>query len=140
MKRTLLLAILIIGTAAAAEAPPPDATDQLAQNLFAPDLVLKYRQDIGLDDAQSKSLKELVQKAQSKFLDLQWDMQAEAGKLVQLLRAPRIDENAAIAQADKVLGTEREVKKAQLSLLVRIKNLLTPAQQDKLVELRRKSQ
>jgi hypothetical protein len=34
---------------------------------------------------------------------------------------------------------EREVKKAQLSLLVRIKNLLTPAQQDKLAELRRKN-
>jgi Spy/CpxP family protein refolding chaperone len=64
-------------------------------------------------------------------------MQAEAGKLAQLLRASRIDESAAIAQADKVLGMEREVKKAQLSLLIRIKNLLTPAQQDKLTELRR---
>jgi hypothetical protein len=120
--------------------PPPRAPiDELAQSLFAPDLILKYRQDIGLDDAQSKSLKELVQKAQSKFLDLQWDMQAEAGKLAQLLRGSRIDENAAIAQADKVLGMEREVKKAQLSLLVRIKNLLTPAQQDKLAELRHKN-
>src|ERR1700676_2237478 len=137
MKRTLLLlAILFIGTSAAAETPPP-ATDELAQILFPPDLVLKYRQGIGLDATQSQSLKELVQKAQSRFLDLQWDMQAEAGKLAQLLRASRIDESAAIAQADKVLGMEREVKKAQLSLLIRIKNLLTPAQQDKLTELRR---
>jgi Spy/CpxP family protein refolding chaperone len=138
MKRYLLLAILLIGTATA-QSPPPATTDELAQTLFAPDLILKYRQDIGLDDSQSKSLKELVQKAQSRFLDLQWDMQAEAGKLAQLLRAPRIEETAAIAQADKVLGMEREVKEAQLLLLVRIKNLLTPAQQDKLVELRHKN-
>lgn len=34
---------------------------------------------------------------------------------------------------------EREVKKAQLSLLVRIKNLLTASQQEKLLELRSKS-
>jgi len=38
-----------------------------------------------------------------------------------------------------VLGMEREVKEAQLLLLVRIKNLLTPTQQDKLFELRHKN-
>jgi Spy/CpxP family protein refolding chaperone len=135
----VLIAILWVSAAAAAQSPQPSGTDELAQSLFAPDLVLKYRQDIGLDETQSRALKELVQKAQSRFVDLQWDMQAEAGKLAQLLRAPRIDENAAIAQADRVLGMEREVKKAQLSLLVRIKNLLTPAQQDQLAELRRKN-
>jgi Spy/CpxP family protein refolding chaperone len=135
MKRYLLLTILLVGTALA-ENPAPATTDEVAQNLFAPDLILKYRQDIGLDDSQSKSLKELVQKAQSKFLDLQWDMQSETGKLAQLLRAPHIEETAAVAQADKVLGMERQIKEAQLSLLVRIKNLLTPAQQDKLVQLR----
>jgi Spy/CpxP family protein refolding chaperone len=139
MKHILLLTILFIGASAAAQSPAPVTTDELSQNLFAPELILKYRQDIGLDETQSKSLKDLVQKAQSRFLDLQWDMQAEAGKLSQLLRASHIEESAALAQADKVLGMERAVKEAQLSLLVRIKNLLTPAQQDKLVELRRKS-
>jgi Spy/CpxP family protein refolding chaperone len=141
MKQLLLCAIVIVGTATAAaraaETPAPAAGDELAQNLFAPEVVLKYRQEIGLDDSQSKSLKELVQKAQARFLDVQWDMQSEATKLGALLRAPRIEETAAIAQADKVLGMERQVKEAQLSLLIRIKNLLTPAQQDKLAELRR---
>jgi Spy/CpxP family protein refolding chaperone len=138
MKYLALSVLLLITAIANAAVPPPvAATDEFAQNLFAPELVFKYRDAIGLDTTQSTALKELVQKAQSKFLDLQWDMQSEAGKLVQLLHAARIDEAAAIAQADKVLGMEREVKKAQLSLLVRIKNLLTPAQQDKLVALRR---
>jgi Spy/CpxP family protein refolding chaperone len=137
MKYLVLISALLISTVATAQTPPAGAGDDIAQNLFAPDLVFKYRQDIGLDEAQSKALKDLVQKAQSRFLDLQWDMQAEAGKLAQLLRAPRIDETAALAQIDKVLGMEREVKKAQLSLLVRIKNLLTPAQQQRLLDLRR---
>jgi hypothetical protein len=38
---------------------------------------------------------------------------------------------------DKVLDREREIKRAQISLLVRIKNVLTEAQQNKLMELRR---
>jgi len=52
------------------------------------------------------------------------------------VHAPRIDEAAALAQVDKVLGMERGIKKAQISLLVRFKNLLTPAQQQQLLDLR----
>jgi Spy/CpxP family protein refolding chaperone len=37
------------------------------------------------------------------------------------------------------LATEREIKRAQVTLLVRIKNKLTPEQQAKLVEIRSKS-
>jgi Spy/CpxP family protein refolding chaperone len=134
-----LILTLLIGAAAAAQSPAGAAPDEIAQNLFPPDLVLKYRDTIGLDDAQSKSLKDLVHKAQGRFLDLQWDMQGEAGKLTELLRQPRIDEAAALAQVDKVLAMEREVKKAQVSLLIEIKNLLTPTQQQKLLELRARS-
>ena len=69
---------------------------------------------------------------------MQWDMQSESEKLVQLLKARPVDENAVLAQVDQVLKREREIKKAQISLLVRIKNLLTDWQQNKLMELRRK--
>jgi Spy/CpxP family protein refolding chaperone len=138
MKHLISTMLLLIGAAAYAQTPPAGATDDIAQNLFAPEFVFKYRDAIGLDAAQSKSLKELVQKAEGRFLDLQWDMQGETGKLAQLLRLPRVDEAGALAQVDKVLGMEREVKRAQISLLIEIKNLLTPAQQQKLLDLRGK--
>jgi Spy/CpxP family protein refolding chaperone len=135
-----LLAILALAAASASAAEgPSNPADPMAESLFPPELILKYRQDIGLDEAQSKSLKELVQKAQSRFLDLQWDLESEAGKLAQQLRGARIDETSALAQADRVLGMERQVKEAQLSLLIRIKNLLNPAQQAQLTELRHKN-
>jgi Spy/CpxP family protein refolding chaperone len=136
MKSLTLVLLILFNGVIFAQSPASAAPDEIAQNLFAPDLVLKYRQDIGLDDAQSQALKELVQQAQGRFVGLQWDMQSEAGKLAQLLHAPKIDEAAALAQVDKVLAMEREIKKAQISLLVRIKNLLTPAQQQKLLDLR----
>ncbi len=133
----VLFTVVLFGTASWGQ-EPQSADDPIAQNLFPPELVMKYRQDISLDEGQSKSIKEAIQKAQTKFLDLQWDMQSESQKLVQLLKARPVDENAVLAQVDQVLNREREIKKAQISLLVRIKNTLSEAQQNKLMELRRK--
>jgi Spy/CpxP family protein refolding chaperone len=134
----LVLGVLggVLGVSAWAQDAKP-ADDPIAQNLFAPELVMKYRQEINLDDTQSKAIKEAIQKAQTKFLDLQWDAQSETEKLVQLLKARPVDENAVLAQVDQVLNREREIKRAQISLLVRIKNQLNEAQQNKLMELRR---
>jgi len=132
----LLFAFVFFAAVGWAQTPQP-ADDPIAQNLFPPELVMKYRQEINLDESQSKALKEAIQKAQAKFLDLQWDAQSESGKLVQLLKARPVDENAVLAQVDEVLNREREIKKAQISLLVRIKNMLTETQQTKLMELRR---
>ena len=133
MKTFALIALTLLAAVARANAAQPD---ELAQNLFPPDQVLKYQEEIGLDDSQSKALKELVEQAQSQFVGLQWDLQGEAGKLARLLRSPRVDETAALAQVDRVLSQEGQVKKAQLTLLIRIKNLLTPEQQQKLSTLR----
>jgi|SRR6266480_3238018 len=44
-----------------------------------------------------------------------------------------------VGQLEKVLAIEREIKRAQVTLLVRIKNKLTPEQQAKLVKIRSKS-
>jgi Spy/CpxP family protein refolding chaperone len=49
-----------------------------------------------------------------------------------------VDEQHVLAQLEKVLAAEREIKKEQVTLLVRIKNKLTPEQQGKLTELRGK--
>jgi Spy/CpxP family protein refolding chaperone len=120
------------------QAPVPPADDPIAQTLFQPELVMRFRQEINLDDNQSRAIKEAIQKAQTKFLDLQWDVQSEQQKLVQLLKAQPIDERAALSQVDRLLNQEHEVKKAQLSLLIQIKNVLSISQQAKLNELRHK--
>jgi Spy/CpxP family protein refolding chaperone len=137
-RQFIFVAVIFLAALCRGQAPPPPAEDPIGQLLFAPDLIMKYRQEINLDDSQSRAIKEAIQKAQTKFLDLQWDMQSEQQKLVQLLKAQPIDEAAALSQVDRLLNQEHEVKKAQLSLLIRIKNLLSSAQQAKLNELRHK--
>ena len=138
MKRQSIFAMAIFLTVVCWGQAPAADDDPIAHTLFAPELVMKFRQEIDLDDNQSRAIKEAIQKAQTKFLDLQWDMQSEQQKLVQLLKAQRVDEGAALSQVDRLLNQEHEIKKAQLSLLIRIKNVLSSAQQAKLNELRHK--
>jgi Spy/CpxP family protein refolding chaperone len=151
MKRSsillLLVAWLAVGASAVAavaaetlaDAPSAaaPADDPIAQNLFPPELIMKHGGEIGLDAQQRGAIKEAVQQAQSKFLDAQWEMQEESGKMVRLLQARPVDEKAVLAEIDRILDFERQIKRAQISLLVRLKNLLTPAQQARLAELRR---
>jgi Spy/CpxP family protein refolding chaperone len=49
-----------------------------------------------------------------------------------------VDEQQVLAQLDKVLNAEREVKRTQIALMVRIKNKLKPEQQARLRQLRSK--
>ena len=56
-------------------------------------------------------------------------------RLVSLLKQFKVDEKEAASQLDWVLATEREIKRAQLMLLIRLENNLTPAQQTQLREL-----
>jgi len=134
----LILLVLGLSCALSRAQSPTSGDDPIAQNLFAPELVMQYHQEIALSDTQSKTIKEAIGKAQAKFLDMQWESQSETEKLVQLLKAKPVDETAVLAQLDRVLALEREIKKTQISLLVRIKNALTDAQQAKLMELRRR--
>ncbi|HEY4562279.1 MAG TPA: periplasmic heavy metal sensor [Thermoanaerobaculia bacterium] len=132
----LLLAVLLatcLIPAARAEGP---GDDPIARAVFPPDLVMKHSQEINLDERQRAAIKEQLQKMQTQATDAQFDLQGESQKLVRLLQARPVDETAVLAQVDKVLALERQVKRTQILLLVRIKNLLTEAQQAKLADLR----
>ena len=132
----IIIALLVAGTATAVRAQQP-ADDPIASHLFPPELIMKHQREMGLDEGQTKAIKQAIQQAQARFTDVQWDMQGESQKLVQLLQGRPVDEAAVLAQADRLMALEREVKRVQLSLLVRLKNLLNADQQRKLTELRR---
>jgi len=135
--KTVFLFLLFLGLALPSHAQQP-GPDAIAESLFPPDLVMRHASELGLDERQRTAMKEAIQWAQARFVDAQWELQAESERMVRLLQARPVDEAAVLAQADKVMGLEREVKKSQLSLLVRIKNLLSAAQQEKLAVLRRR--
>lgn len=111
-------------------AQPQD--DPIAKYLIPPELIMQHAPEIALTDAQSATIRNEVRATQKKFIDLQWDMQEETTKMTQLLQQTPVDEAKVLERADKIMSLEREMKRAQLTLLVRLKNLLTPAQIAKL--------
>ena len=144
MRRTIMVVALLaasLGARLDAQAPqpgqgPPGQQDPFGRFLFPPELVMQHQGEINLQEPQRAALQAAIQQAQSKFIDLQWRLSGEGEKLARLLQGPIADETQVLEQVDRILAAEREVKRTQIGLLVRIKNTLTPAQQGKLMELR----
>jgi len=133
----LCLAVALgTGQQPAAEAHPQPGPDSLGQSFFPPELVMQSQEAIGLSNEQKAYLRSEIREAQMKFTDLQWKLQDEMERMVSLAKQPQVDEQQVLAELEKVLSLEREVKRAQITLLVHIKNKLTPEQQAKLEELR----
>jgi len=131
-----LYAVFLLATGAA-RAQQPDQ-DPIGQSFFAPELVIQHQEAIGLSAEQKEYLKTEIRQAQLKFTELQWKLQDEMEKLVTLVKQPRVDEQQVLAQLERLLAAEREIKREQVTLLVRIKNKLTAEQQGKLLEIRSK--
>lgn len=133
--KPMILTLLFFSSLVAQQAPE----DPLRDVLFPPEIVMQHQQAVGLSDEQKNNLKVEVRQAQLKFTELQWTLQDEMERLVSLLKQSKVDEKQAASQLDKVLAAEREIKRAQLMLLIRIKNNLTPTQQTQLRELGERS-
>jgi Spy/CpxP family protein refolding chaperone len=137
--RALILPIFLVlaGAALALAQNPPD--DPLRDHFFPPELVMQNQQAIGLGDDQKSFLKTALREAQQRFTELQWKLEDEMERFVALIKQPQVNEQQALAQLEKVLAAEREVKLTQISLLIRIKDHLRPEQQARLQEIRRKA-
>jgi Spy/CpxP family protein refolding chaperone len=143
MRRSILaFAFVLSASTLAAQGPPPGqrdpnpGPDDWGRNFFPPELVMQHQSEIGLQDAQRAALTSAIQQAQTKFMDVQWKLSAEGEKMRRLLQGTQVDETQVLQEVDRILALEREVKRTQISLMVRIKNTLTAAQQAKLAEIR----
>jgi Spy/CpxP family protein refolding chaperone len=127
---------LACGPLFAQEARNEPRHDPIAEHVLPPELIMQHQKAIGLSDAQKTAVIAEIKRAQGRMVDVQWDMQRAMERLVELLKQDKVDEQGVIAQLDNVLAVEREVKRAQLGLAVRLKNILNPDQQRMLRELR----
>jgi Spy/CpxP family protein refolding chaperone len=130
--RCALLLLLAAVPMLAAQEPEPE----FAKYLFPPELVMQHQQAIRLTPEQRTSITQGIRDFQLKVVELQWKMQDEAQKLTELVQAAKVDEAQTLAQVDRVLGIEREIKRAHMGLLIRIKNSLTQEQQVALTSMR----
>jgi Spy/CpxP family protein refolding chaperone len=134
-RRTVRLAVAAFAlSCAAAEAGPmgPRRGPGFLRQLFPPSLIMRQQGDIGLTAAQREAITKEMADAQKAVLDVRWQLEEKTAALGKLLGADKVDEAAALAQADEVVKLEDRLKRIRLAMMIRIKNLLTPAQQDAL--------
>lgn len=115
--------------------PPGAPHDPLQGALFPPELIMGHQSEINLSADQKKKIIAEISATQSALVEKQFAVQEESEKLAKLIRADSVDEKAALAQAERVMNLERDVKKTHLRLLIRIKNTLTAEQRTQLRKL-----
>jgi Spy/CpxP family protein refolding chaperone len=136
--RTLWGCAFILFAFALALAQQP-ASDPIGDSFFPPELVMQHQQAIGLSEEQKEFFKSEFRKAQTRFTEMQWQLQDEAEKMAGLVKQESVNEQQVLSQLDKVLGVEREIKRLQLSLVIQIKNKLTAEQRSRLMEIKSRS-
>jgi len=136
---SLLVLALVLATtpAVSAQGTPPvgavptrmPAPDPLMSNLFPPDVIMQNQDAIGLTGDQRQFIIGEIQKVQTQTTSVQWRLQAAMERLGDAVHQDRPDEALTMARLDSVLALEREMKRAQIGLLIRLKSRLTADQQ-----------
>lgn len=128
----------VVFTSAQQPQPPPQPeNDPIGEAMFPPELVMQHQREIGLTDEQKAFMRGEIQRVTVRFNELQWQLQDAVEALGSTMKESAVNEQQALAQLDKVLDAEREIKHLHIGLAIRIKNKLTPEQQAKLQWLKR---
>ena len=130
------LGLMLSASRAAAQAAPKQQGDPFATVLFPPELIMQHARAIRLNDEQRGTITRQIEQLQSRAVRMQWQLSEQVQALRETLARPRVDQDRAIDQLNRVLDTEKDIKKAHLEMLIRIKNVLKPEQQTELARLR----
>ena len=102
--------------------------DPFKGKLFPPNVILENQQELGLSREQFTEIRAAVVDVQSSVAEFEWDMREAYMKLMEELDKRPVSEDAVVEHATRAMLAENEVKKRQMAMLVRLKNLLTPEQ------------
>ena len=116
--------------------PPHPPMDPLGDAMFPPDMIMQHARELDLTQEQKSFMRSEIQKTTTRFNELQWQLQDAMEALHEIMKANSVNEQQALAQLDKVLDAEREIKHLHIGMGIRIKNQLTAEQQTKLQSMR----
>ena len=112
--------------------PPHPPMDPLGDAMFPPELIMQHTRDLNLTDEQKTFMRAEINRTTTRFNELQWQLQDAMEALHTAMKENTVNEQQALQQLDKVLDTEREIKRLHFGLAIAIKNKLTVEQQTKL--------
>jgi len=116
--------------------PPRPPDDPLGDDMFSLDMIMQHQRELALSDAQKEFMRGEMQRTTVRFTELQWQLQDAMEALHETIKGSQINEQQAMAQLNKVLDAEREIKTLHMSMSIHVKNQLTADQQMKLQTIR----
>ena len=138
MKKIILIMLCGLVYNANLFAQQNPSNDPMAKAFFSPEIIMQNQEAINLTESQRTIINKEIQSAQSEFMSLQWNLAKETEKFKSLIEKDKPGEAVVTEQLEQMLAIENKIKKRQITLLIRIKNLLTHEQQEKLQQLKDK--
>lgn len=122
----IFLAVALFGSGAVIAAGPKE--DVFKGKLFPPNIILENQAELGLTKEQFTAIKKAVVQVQSNVAEHEWDVREAYVSIMQALDAVPINEDQVLEYVGMALLAENEVKKEQVMMLIKLKNLLTQEQ------------
>ena len=126
MKLALLL--LVLAAAPAAAQGPGGDKDVFRGKLFAPNVILQHQDQLNLTRQQFTDIRAAVVEVQANVAEHEWDLREAYQRVLSDLDQKPVDADKVLQNVQAALEAENEVKKLQVAMLVRLKNLLTDEQ------------
>jgi len=89
-------------------------------------------QKLGVNDSQVQQIEQIFQEHRMRLIDIHANLEREETRLEPMIEAYNADENAVIAQIDKIAAARAELEKANARMMLNIRRVLTADQWQKL--------
>jgi len=140
MKRfvVVIALILLFNGITVAQETDKKSNKGLPESLFAPQLIIDSKKDIGLTPDQLKNIEDLSMQLEKETQSVGEQIKVESDKLQKLLSSSKVNESDATVIIYQILDYERQLRIDEILYLIKLKNVLTENQQKQLSEIRSK--
>ena len=102
--------------------------DVFKGKLFAPNIILENQDALDLNKEQFTAIRAAVVEVQGSVAEHEWDLREAYMKVLADLDEVPIDEDQVMQNVEAALLAENKVKQLQVTMLIRLRNLLTDEQ------------
>ena len=129
---------LFLLTSVAAAQGQGNQKDVFKGKLFPPNIILEHQDKLGLSKDQFTAIRAAVVEVQSNVAGHEWDLREAYQRVLADLDDSPIDEDKVLDDVDAALRAENQVKKLQVAMLIKLRNLLTDEQVEYLQSVTRR--
>jgi hypothetical protein len=128
--------LMLIASAVSAQGMGQQQKDVFKGKLFAPNIILEHQDELDLSKEQFTAIRAAVVEVQGDVAEHEWDLREAYLQVLADLDESPVDEESVLRNVEAALQAENKVKKLQVAMLIRLRNLLTHEQMEYLQKVR----